>query len=122
MEKKLLLDGKEVAFRTSAALPRIYRQCFGSDVFIDLNNIRLQATKTKKGKKNEVTLPPEALGVIENLAYCMAKHADPSVPDDVNEWLCQFSTTAVYRISQEVLLMWNDEEKISSVPKNHQSR
>ena len=117
IEKKLMVDGREIPFRTSAALPRLYRQYFGSDVFIDLNNIR---TKVGKGKKSE--LPPSALSTIENLAYCMAKHADPSVPDDVNDWLGQFSTTAVYMIAQDIMLMWNEEQKTMSEAKNHQSR
>ena len=121
IEKKFLVDGQEIPFRTSAALPRLYRQFFGSDVFIDLNNIRTKTVKSKKGK-SEATLPPEALLTIENLAYTMAKHADPSIPDDVNEWLGQFSTTAIYMISQEIMLMWNEEQKTSSVPKNQARR
>lgn len=117
IEKKILMDGQEVPFRTSAALPRLYRQYFGSDVFIDLNNI---STKVKKNKKAE--LPPNALSTVENLAYCMAKHADPSIPDNVDEWLAQYSTTAVYTIAKQIMTMWNEEQRTSSIPKNQQGR
>ena len=121
LEKIITIDGKEVAFRTSAALPRIYREKFKSDVFIDLNRMREQAKKNKKGK-TEVATPYEALDTVEQLAYCMAKHADSSVPDDINEWLAQFSTTAIYHIAREVMLMWNEEERTASMPKNQASR
>lgn len=117
IEKKLLLDGKEVAFRTSAALPRLYRQYFGGDVFIELNNFRTMVKKNKKGE-----LPPDALSTVENLAYCMAKHADSSIPDKIEDWLAQYSTASIYMISKEIMLLWNEEQKTGSVPKNQQSR
>ena len=117
IEKKIIMDGREVPFKTSAALPRLYRQYFSSDIFIDLNNIR-----TKVGKNKKAELPPTALSTIENLAYCMAKHADPSISDSVEEWLAQFSTTTVYLAAQQIMEMWNEEQKMLSTPKNRQSR
>lgn len=117
IEKKILMDGKEVLFRTSAALPRLYRQQFGSDVFIDLNNLR---NTVKKNKKND--LPADTLSTVENLAYCMAKHADDSVPDKIEDWLAQFSTTAVYMAAQAIMEMWNEEQAMLSKPKNQPSR
>ena len=121
LEKIITIDGKDVAFKTSAALPRIYREKFKSDVFIDLNRMREQAKKNKKSKA-EVATPYEALDTVEQLAYCMAKHADPSIPDDINDWLSQFSSTAIYHIGKEVMLMWNEETLATSVPKNQASR
>lgn len=115
MEKTLTIDGKEVRFKTSAALPRLYRQMFKRDVFLDLNRARSGISNKKKISADD--LPIEALEVIENLAFCMAKYADPSVPDDINDWLDQFSTTAVYQVAQDVLLMWNEEQRTASVPK-----
>lgn len=115
MEKTLTLDGKEVKFKTSAALPRLYRQMFQRDVFLDLNHARTNITKKKKTSADD--LPIEALEVIENLAYCMAKYADPSIPDNIDDWLGQFSTTAVYKIAQDILMLWNEEQRTASVPK-----
>ena len=121
LEKKITIDGKEVAFKTSAALPRIYREKFKSDVFVEIDKIREEAKKNKK-KKAKVATPYEAMDTVEQLAYCMAKHADPSIPDDINEWLSQFSSTAIYHIGKEVMLMWNEETLATSVPKNQASR
>ena len=117
IEKKILMDGKEVPFKTSAAIPRLYRQYFGSDVFIDLNKAREVVKKNKKAE-----LPPDILSTIENLAYCMAKHADSSIPDKIEDWLAEFSTTAVILVSQEIMMMWNEEQKTTSTPKNQRSR
>lgn len=111
MEKTLTIDGIEVRFKTSAALPRIYRQMFKRDVFLDLNKARANVSK-KNGD-----LPVDALETIENLAFCMAKYADPEIGDSIDEWLGQFSTTSVYMIAKDILEMWNEEQKILSVPK-----
>ena len=115
MEKTLTIDGKEIRFKTSAALPRLYRQMFKRDVFLDLNHARANITGKKKASADD--LPIEALEVIENLAYCMAKYADPEIPDDINDWLGQFSTTSVYQVAQDILMMWNEEQRTASVPK-----
>ena len=39
MEKKITVSGKECTFRSSAALPRIYRMKFGRDIFVDLSKL-----------------------------------------------------------------------------------
>lgn len=114
-QKTLLIDGQEVVFKTSAALPRLYRQYFHRDVFIDLNHARSSITKKKKQSADD--LPVEALEIIENIAFCMAKYADPSIPDDINDWLSQYTTTAIYQIAQDILLLWNEEQKTTSIPK-----
>lgn len=111
MEKTLTIDGKDVRFKTSAALPRIYRQLFKRDVFLDLNKARAGI------KKKKDDLPVEVLETIENLAFCMARYADPEIGNDINEWLDQFSTTSIYLIASQILEMWNEEQKVTSIPK-----
>ena len=39
LRKTILIDGKEVQFKASAAVPRIYRIKFGRDLFVDLQKI-----------------------------------------------------------------------------------
>ena len=115
MEKTLTIDGKAVKFKTSAALPRLYRETFKRDVFLDLNKARSGITNKKKASADD--LPIEALEVIENLAYVMAKYADPSIPDNIYDWLDQFPTTAIYTVAQDILIMWNEEQRTQSKPK-----
>ena len=111
MEKTLTIDGKAVKFKTSAALPRLYRETFHRDVFLDLNKARAGI------KKKKDDLPIEALEVIENLAYVMAKYADQSIPENIYDWLDQFPTTSIYTVAQDILIMWNEEQRTQSKPK-----
>ena len=37
--KKMDIDGKQVSFKASAAIPRIYRIKFGRDIYKDLNTL-----------------------------------------------------------------------------------
>ena len=39
LRKTVMIDGKEVQFKASAAVPRIYRIKFGRDLFVDLQKI-----------------------------------------------------------------------------------
>lgn len=48
-EKTVLISGKEVRFRSSAAIPRLYRIKFKRDIFKDLTKLE----KSYKGKTDE---------------------------------------------------------------------
>lgn len=39
MKRSIVIDGQEVAFRASTAIPRIYRMRFHRDIFKDLKNL-----------------------------------------------------------------------------------
>ena len=49
LRKKVEIDGREVEFKASAAVPRIYRMKFRRDLFVDLQKIAKSVKK--KGKK-----------------------------------------------------------------------
>ena len=38
MKKNIMIDGQEVAFKASAAIPRIYRMRFHRDIYKDLRD------------------------------------------------------------------------------------
>lgn len=44
--------------------------------------------------------------IFENVAYIMACHADPSVPDTIDEWLDQFEMFSIYEVLPEILELW----------------
>lgn len=48
--KTIIVDGKEVKLKASAAIPRLYRAKFGRDIFRDLSKINQSVTKKKKRK------------------------------------------------------------------------
>ena len=114
MEKTLIIEEKAVKLKTSAAIPRMYRELAKRDIFVDMRNL----VSAKKGKKININeLQPETLEIMEDLAYCMAKHADPSVPEDPLDWLSQFPTFAVYGIATEAMKMWTEDQRTMSKPK-----
>jgi hypothetical protein len=47
-----------------------------------------------------------SLEMFENIAYVMAKHADPTIPDTPEEWLDGFGTFSIYRILPEIIDLW----------------
>ena len=44
------------------------------------------------GDPEKSSLDLFSLEMFENIAYVMAKHADPSIPDNPEEWLDEFNT------------------------------
>ena len=39
MKRNITIDGREIAFKASAAIPRIYRMKFHRDIFKDLRDL-----------------------------------------------------------------------------------
>ena len=103
LTKTINIDGQEVTFRASAAVPRIYRIKFRRDIYKDLDALQM-AIDTSKEEAS--TLDTFSLELFENIAYVMAKHADPKVPDSPEEWLEQFNTFSIYQVLPEIIDLW----------------
>ena len=78
IKKNITIDGIEVPFKASAAVPRLYRLKFRRDIYKDFASLKTEVTE---GDENKSEIGIESLEVFENIAYIMAKHADPSIPD-----------------------------------------
>ena len=103
LEKTITISGKEVKFRSSATVPRLYRIKFKRDIFKDLAKLE----KSYKGKTQEgEELQIEDLEIFENVAYIMAYHADHSIPGTIDEWLDQFEMFSIYEVLPEILELW----------------
>ena len=103
LEKTITISGKEVKFRSSATIPRLYRIKFKRDIFKDLAKLE----KSYKGKTQEgEELQIEDLEIFENVAYIMAYHADHSIPGTIDEWLDQFEMFSIYEVLPEILELW----------------
>ena len=98
------IAGKQVPFKASAAIPRIYRIKFGRDIFRDLISLK---GLVKDSEKDEITLSNADLEIFENVAYLMAKHADPTQPDNIDDWLDQFEMFAIYEVLPVILELWS---------------
>ena len=102
--KKIEIDGKEVTFKASAAVPRLYRIKFRRDIYKDFAALQ---TSVQEGDEEGSTLDIESLEVFENIAYIMAKHADPeNVPDNPDEWLEAFNTFSIYEVLPQLIELW----------------
>lgn len=104
MEKTITIDDKKVRFKATAMTPRMYRQQFQADLFVDIQRLN---DAWQKARENKEPLPGDALTVFENIAYTMAKQADPdAVPDSADEWLEEFDMFSVWQIFPEIIQLW----------------
>ena len=61
---------------------------------------------SKTGMSGSSHLDMFSLEMFENIAYIMAKHADPSIPDSPEEWLDGFNTFSIYQVLPEIIKLW----------------
>ena len=113
IQKNITIDGIDVPFKASAEVPRLYRLKFRRDIYQDF-----AALQKSVGENTEESsaLDIESLEVFENIAYIMAKHADPAVPASPDEWLEQFNTFSIYEILPQLIDLWglNVETQVKS--------
>ena len=103
MTKTISIDGKDVAFKASAAIPRIYRLKFSRDIYKDMAALE---TSVDENNEEASSLDSFSLEMFENIAYIMAKYADPSIPDTVEDWLDEFNTFSIYQVLPELIDLW----------------
>ena len=114
ISRNITIDGIEVPFKASAAVPRMYRIKFRRDIYKDFSELQKNVGESDKDNSG---LDIESLEVFENIAYIMAKHADPdNVPSDPDEWLERFNTFSTYEILPQLIDLWgmNVETQIES--------
>ena len=120
MEKTIMIDGREVRLRASAAIPRLYRIKFRRDILQDMQTIKKAVEKFTRENAQEggqmSSIPLEALELFENVSYLMAKHADPAVPSTVEEWLDGFETFSIYTVFPAIEELWMANVQQLSTP------
>lgn len=124
MDKVINIGGKDVKMRASALIPRMYRFKFGRDILRDMTSLKKAFKKRSElsedatdEQKEEAALSEMDLTIFENVAYIMAKHADPAIPDDPDEWLDGFEMFSIYEVFPEILEMWELNNATTSKPK-----
>ena len=104
IQKTITVDGIEVPFKASAAIPRMYRIKFHRDIYKDFAALQ---TSVKEGDEESSELDIESLEVFENIAYIMAKHANPAdVPENPDDWLERFNTFSIYEVLPQLIELW----------------
>lgn len=116
MVKTIQIDGKEIEFKATAATPRVYRQAFGRDIYIDLTTLYEDMSKDEP-------LSVESLSTYENISFVMAMQAEgkainrETVNEDMNEWLDQFDTFSIYKIVPQIMELWRLNTEQTATPK-----
>ena len=114
--RKIEIDGKEVAFKASAAIPRIYRLKFHRDIYKDISMLEKSLGDNSEEESN---LDLFSLEMCENIAFIMAKHADPSIPDEVEDWLDEFNTFSIYQVLPQLIELWGMNIKTDAEAKKN---
>ena len=103
MIRNIEIDGKQVPFKASAAIPRIYRMKFQRDIYKDLKALEKSIGDNSEESSN---LDMFSLEMFENIAFVMAKHADASIPNTPEEWLDGFNTFSIYQVLPQLIELW----------------
>ena len=103
MIRNIEIDGKQVPFKASAAIPRIYRMKFQRDIYKDLKALEKSMGNNREENSN---LDMFSLEMFENIAFVMAKHADSAIPNSPEEWLDGFNTFSIYQVLPQLIELW----------------
>lgn len=98
MEKTIKIDGRDVTFKSTGALPKRYKMQFQRDFFADLMSME-GAIKNKKLTADDIR--KINFDVFYDVAWCLAKTADPKLPDPLT-WLDGFETFPIVEIMPEI--------------------
>lgn len=117
IQKSISIDGKNVLFKASAAVPRLYRLKFRRDIFKDF----IASEQSVQENTSGITI--DSLELFENIAYIMAKHADPNgVPENPDDWLENFNTFSIYEILPQLMDLWGLNIETQSESKKNIAR
>lgn len=108
IEREINIADKKIRMKASADTPRRYRNQFGKDIFQDMNRLN---HNIKHG-----SLDTGNTEVLENLAYVMAKQADPEIPP-IEEWLDQFGVFDIFFAAESIISMWGLNAETASIGK-----
>ena len=127
MERTIVIGGSELRMRASALIPRLYRFRFGRDLIKDMSQLEESYKKALAVSKKENATDEEMketqlsvldLTIFENVAWVMAKAADPKVPNDPDEWLDGIDGVfSIYEVLPQILELWVAGLETTSQPR-----
>ena len=124
MERIIKAGETEIRVRASALIPRLYRFKFGRDLIRDMSQLEASYKKAMslteeatEEEKRAAQFTALDLTIFENVAWAMAKNADPNVPNDPDEWLDSIpGVFSVYEVMPQILELWTDGLSTTSKP------
>lgn len=106
MEKTLVIDGKEVRFKSTAATPLRYKAQFRKDFFSEILKLASLQNIQELDVNNLDTDDLDDLDfeVLYRVTWVLAKTADPSIPELLT-WLDGFEEFPLDEILPEIMEM-----------------
>lgn len=109
------VGNQDIPMRASARIPRLYRVKFGRDIIRDINRLKKSMEAVKKDPEAELDVMD--LTIFEDMAWLFAKHADPDVPADPDDWLDSIDGVfSIYEAFPAILDLWAENAAQTSVP------
>lgn len=100
MEKTIVIDGKKVTFKSTAATPLRYKNQFGKDFFVDI--MKLSSLDGLNSKKIDMKkIEKIDFEIFYNIIWVLAKTADKKIPDPIT-WLDKFDEFPLFEIIPEL--------------------
>ena len=117
MRKTIMIGDVPVPVIATGATRYKYESYFGREVYDDLINAaeKMQRAETDEEKTREAT---KAEKIVDRLLYIMAKQADPSISDDMVEWIGSFESLPYEEFANEVVNFFLSSTKPKLKPKN----
>ena len=95
----------------------------GRDMIVDMNKLskaykKVTDAQKSKEENNEARLEVTDLLIFEDIAFVMAKHANPELSAQTpDEWLDEFNMFSIYEVLPVILELWAINNKTTSTPK-----
>jgi len=99
LEKTIEIDGKQVTFKSTGAVPKRYKMQFQRDFFADL--LSMEGIVKKEGASVEDIRNNVDFDVFYDIAWTLAKTADNTIKDPLT-WLDEFETFPIYEILPQI--------------------
>ncbi len=114
MEKTLLIDGKEIQFKSTGGSVLRYRMQYGRDFISDLLKLEKAFDIDSQSLKDSSALDLE---VFYNIIWVFAKTANPNIPAPL-DWLDSFESFPLIEIIPELMDMITSNLKTLVSTKN----
>lgn len=100
MEKTIIIDNKEVNFKSTAATPLRFKAQFGKDYFAEIIKLN-KLNEFKQDQLNYEVLENADFEIFYNIIWVLAKTANKNIPDPLT-WLDGFDEFPLFEIIPEV--------------------
>lgn len=100
METTIIIDNKEVRFKSTAATPLRFKAQFGKDYFAEIIKLN-KLSKFKADGDNYEVLENADFEIFYNIIWTLAKTADRNIPEPLT-WLDGFDEFPLFEIIPQV--------------------